>query len=312
MSFEEYLSLPKPIRMKKMRKVLSQAFGDNKQDQYIPYLRQPVRSYVLDHNNNTCEEQSATITGMHGGRYRVRSGNKAYHQPPSALRDRYEMEDGLTNEERSVKDLLATQIFERPAPGIVEQRRAEARRSAGMPQKQRPALKAYTVGIIDVYREEDTTYVETLHEDLDRETLPFAQFLRQHAFHDDINKSKRLADIAARSQLINTHQGKHGYAKCVRAKRLAKRRTPVEGVSTRTLLAAIMAYASGACCYTPAQAAETTTFRGNTGSTATPKNYSWTRPGIFRVRALPPPAGAQATRAAGPGLPTGGKTADYD
>ena len=102
------------------------------------------------------------------------------------------------------------------------------------------------------------------------------------------------------------------YTGWLRSKRLAKRRTLVEGVSTRTLLAATMAYASGACCYTPAQAAETTTFRGNTGSTATPKTYSWTRPGIFRVRALPPPAGAQATRAAGPGLPTGGKTADYD
>lgn len=58
-------------------------------------LRQPVRSYVLDHASNTCEEQSAMITGMHEGRYRVRSGNKACHQPPSALRDRYEMEDGL-------------------------------------------------------------------------------------------------------------------------------------------------------------------------------------------------------------------------
>ena len=46
MSFDEYLSLPKSVRMKKMRKVLSQAIGNNKQDHYIPYLRQPVRSYA--------------------------------------------------------------------------------------------------------------------------------------------------------------------------------------------------------------------------------------------------------------------------
>ena len=79
------------------------------------------------------------------------------------------------------------------------------------------------------------------------------------------------------------------------------------------LMEASPSYASGACSYNPAQAEETTTvIRGNTGTTASPKNYSWTRPGIFRVRALPPPQGAQATRAAGPGLPTGGETADYD
>ena len=298
--------------MKKIRKVLSQAFGNNKQDQYIPYLRQPVRSYVLDHKSNTCEEQSAMITGMHGGRYRVQNGNEAYHQPPSALRDRYEMEDGLTNEERSVKDLLVTQIFERPTPGIVEQRRAAARHAAGMPQKHKPALKAFTAGVTDVYREGDTTYVETLYEDMDRETLPFAKFLQQHAFHEDMHKRQRLADIALRSQLLDTHRGKHGYGKRTRRRQAAKRRTPVEGVSTMTLLAAFTAYASGACSYNPAQAEETTTVRGNTGTTASPENYSWTRPGIFRARELPPPAGAQATRAAGPGLPTGGKAADYD
>ena len=127
------------------------------------------------------------------------------------------MEDGLTNEERSVKDLLATQIFERPAPGIVEQRRAEARRSAGMPQKQRPALKAYTVGIIDVYREEDTTYVETLHEDLDRETLPFAQFLRQHAFHEDINKSTQTTRRYRGKKSADKHAPRQAWVRKVRA-----------------------------------------------------------------------------------------------
>ena len=222
------------------------------------------------------------------------------------------MEDGLTNEERSVKDLLATQIFGRPTPGIVEQRRAAARHAAGMPQKHKPALKAFTAGVTDVYREGDTTYVETLYEDMDRETLPFAKFLQQHAFHEDMHKRQRLADIAVRSQLLDTHRGKHGYGKRTRRRQTAKRRTPVEGVSTMTLLAAFTAYASGACSYNPAQAEETTTVRGNMGTTASPENYSWTRPGIFRVRALPPPQGAQATRAAGPGLPTGGETADYD
>ena len=77
------------------------------------------------------------------------------------------------------------------------------------------------------------------------------------------------------------------------------------------LLTAFTAHACGASSYISSQDAETTTVRGNMG-TATQKNYSWTRPGILRVRALPPPAGAQATRAAGPGLPTGGKAADYD
>ena len=176
----------------------------------------------------------------------------------------------------------------------------------------KPALKAFTAGVTDVYREGDTTYVEALYEDMDREMLPFAKFLQQHAFHEDMHKRQRLADIAVRSQLLDTHRGKHGYGKRTRRRQTAKRRTPVEGVSTMTLLAAFTAYATGACSYNPAQAEETTTVRGNMGTTASPENYSWTRPGIFRVRALPPPQGAQATRAAGPGLPTGGRTADYD
>ena len=80
-----------------------------------------------------------------------------------------------------------------------------------------------------------------------RETLPFAKFLQQHAFHEDMHKRQRLADIAVRSQLLDTHRGKHGYGKRTRRRQTAKRRTPVGGVSTMTLLAAFTACASVAC-----------------------------------------------------------------
>ena len=166
----------------------------------------------------------------------------------------------------------------------------------------RASLKAYVCGVTDVYREEGETYVDTLYEDMDRETLTFAKFLERHAFHEDLHKKQRIADMAARHDSLRPPAGK-----VLRRRKHTRMKVKVEGVRAAALTIAITAHALGSCSYPGGDEND------KEGSTAIPSQQSWLRPGIFsRLGTLPAPSGGKPGRPAGPGLPSGGASADYD
>ena len=100
----------------------------------------------------------------------------------ATLHNRYELSDGLTNEERAVKNCTVTQLFEPEPPTALECAKINAQHKLAPKAKRKVLLQSYAGGVINVYREDNETYVDTLHEDMDTETLPFARFLERHAF----------------------------------------------------------------------------------------------------------------------------------
>ena len=228
----------------------------------------------------------------------------------ATLHNRYELSDGLTNEERAVKNCTVTQLFEPEPPTAFECAKINAQHKLAPKAKRKVLLKSYAGGVIDVYREDNETYVDTLYEDMDTETLPFARFLERHAFKDDLHKTQRMADLAARHELLRPPAGKviRNRMKARQARQINK----VEGVRAAALLTAITALSLGNCSY-PGEGPGSTTTHANRGAPAVPSQYSWPRPGMFPSQGTqPPPPGGRPARPAGPGLPSGGESADYD
>ena len=230
------------------------------------------------------------------------AGDRA-HCKTAALQDRCELSGGLTNEEREVKNCMVTQLFVPEAPTVLEQAQIAAKRKHGAKVQNRAT---------DVYRENGETYVGTLYEDMDTGTLPFARFLERHAFQDDLHKKQRMADIAARHALLRPPAGKAlRKRKHARQSRQAHR---IKGVSALALLTAMTAFSAGRYSYpSPVAGDGSTTQSHEGGSSATPSRRSWLRPGVYHLRGTPPaPTGGTPGRPAGPGLPSGGASADYD
>ena len=124
-----------------------------------------------------------------------------------------------TIEELSVKNKMITKFFA-PDPHTdmhTLQQKLQYRLAGKIPKAPILGRHAYRGGITDVYREPHAseTFVETLYEDLDTETLSFEQLLEQVAFDDDHRKKRRLAE------LTNTHRMRRGRT---------LERTPAEGV----------------------------------------------------------------------------------
>ena len=199
---------------------------------------------------------------------------------------------------------MVKQLFAPEPPTALEQAKEAAKRKTGSKPKKQVSMKAYTCGVTDVYREDGETYVETLYEDMDGETLTFSQFLERHAFHDDLHRQQRIADIAARHELLRPPAGK-----AIRKRKQARQRNIIQGVRAAALTIAIAAHALGSCSYPGGDDKKA----GKGGSSAIPSQHSWVRPGIFpRLCTLPAPPGGRPVRPSGPGLPSGGASADYD
>ena len=139
---------------------------------------------------------------------------------------------------------MVKQLFAPEPPTALEQAKEAAKRKTGSKPKKQVSLKAYTCGVTDVYREDGETYVETLYEDMDGETLTFSQFLERHAFHDDLHRQQRIADIAARHKLLRPPAGK-----AIRKRKQARQHNIIQGVRAAALTIAIAAHALGSCSY---------------------------------------------------------------
>ena len=138
---------------------------------------------------------------------------------------------------------MVAQPFVPEPPSELERAKNTAKQQHGAKAKHRASLKSYAGGATDVYRESGETYVETLYEDMDTETLPFARFLERHAFQDDLHKKQRMADIAARHALLRPPAGKAlRKRKHARQSRQAHR---IKGVSALALLTAMAAFSAG-------------------------------------------------------------------
>ena len=123
--------------------------------------------------------------------------------PLESAADRLAKEDGLTNEERKVRDERFIKPF-RSDPKTAAGQLPDSRRAArGKKQKlgnysqatekvARAALKdgyaAYAGGIRSVYHESGTTYLDVIYEDLDAETQTFAALINDCAFQEDMEK----------------------------------------------------------------------------------------------------------------------------
>ena len=156
----------------------------------------------------------------------------------------------------------------------------------------------YSSHVTHVYRENGETYVETLYEDMDTETLPFARFLERHAFQDDLHKKQRMADIAARHALLRPPAGKAlRKRKHARQSRQAHR---IKGVSALALLTAMTAFSAGRYSYpSPVAGDGPTTLRHNHKKEGLPRpqaDVAGSARGYFTSGAHhpPPPAGHRA------------------
>ena len=201
---------------------------------------------ALSHEENTCTVQQGVVERISVSTAPITivstAGHRA-HCKTAALQGRYELSDGLTDEEREVKNCMVTQLFVPEAPTALEQAKIAAKRKHGAKEQHRASLQSYAGGVTDVYREDGETYVETLYEDMDTETLPFARFLERHAFQDDLHKKQRMADIAARHTLLRPPAGKAlRKRKQARQSRQAYR---IKGVSALALLTAMAAFSAG-------------------------------------------------------------------
>ena len=166
----------------------------------------------------------------------------------------------------------------------------------------RAALKdgyvAYVGGICTVYHEKDITYLDVIYEDLDAETQTFEALIEDCAFHEDMDKRRRLDELLKRS----------------RAKKLPKPR------STRTktrVTARKKARRKGTAPYDTQAAGKKRREKGGCCSRESEHQHShifwhWSRPGIYAGAEVTVHAPRATAPPPGPGLPHGDDSGDDD
>ena len=88
---------------------------------------------MLSYEENTCTVQQGVVERISISTAPITiisiAGDRA-HCKTAALQGRYELSDGLTDEEREVKNCMVTQLFVPEAPTVLEQAKIAAKGSS--------------------------------------------------------------------------------------------------------------------------------------------------------------------------------------
>ena len=161
----------------------------------LPLIGQKVRSYVL--SEERCVSAQAVVAAYDPGSaapYLLREEHHPHRQVwagPTDTARRLEQPNGLTAEEQLVHNERIYKVFSTPTPTPEELLSDERRLKAGKTTNL-TSCKTYLGGVYQVYREQHTTYLDTIYEDLDSETLTMGSLIENCAFHEDISKRQRI------------------------------------------------------------------------------------------------------------------------
>ena len=204
MSFEDFKQLHPRWQQAKMNKILRRFNNiDITQGRitYLPYIGQKVRSYQLQFGN-TCTKQEGVITQYTGdvqAPYRITEKEEPHKQCQASLAQisrRLEMQDGLTEEERSIKNERITAIGDTEKQTDIEQLEQERKyQPNGAIPAECETLAEYHGAVSAVSRTTTATVVSTIYEDGDTEDKTFEDFLTSVAFRHGRDHPQRVRNL---------------------------------------------------------------------------------------------------------------------
>ena len=274
----------------------------------LPRVGQRVRSYRLHERTSICSRQEGLVTrytGEPNAPYEVTELQclgtsekyiwpmKTHQVSAKALVNRLVQEDGLTTEERMIRDQRVLRTFD------VEQNETRKMKKAKLLEqgdtRERLERKPLIGGVAEVWPHERGTMNKIIYEDMRTESLTTQQLLEQATFFDDPRRAQRLRELERQASMAAS-----------RPVRAATRRTARRSYERGTNRSFFTRANRDPC--------------GNLSNTQhsegflPPTGWSWTRPGLYPDVAplTPTPRTGSSVSPAGPGLPNGDATGDDD
>ena len=305
-----YMNLPKKHRLNKVKKYLKTHHQDGTPTDILPRIGQRVRSYRLHEPTSTFEKQEAMVTrytGVPNAPYAVTELTKlgvseeyiwprfTHQVPAAALVNRLVHSDGLTQEEKDIRDRRVLRTFDIPQTQVLEEKKLRLRKQGDT--RERASRRALIGGVVEVRSHKRGTMNKIVYENMKTETLTTQQLLERETFFDDPRRAERLRVLESQA-LAARACSQQGSMRTARRKSRSSKRDQ-NGTSSRL--------ANRDPCGNL-----------NTGQNSEgylpPTGWSWTRPGLYPAAAplTPAPRAGSPGSPAGPGLPNGDATGDDD
>ena len=314
MSYSQWAALPKKHRTNKINACLKRFNNVDRVPKggfYLPAIGQHLRSYIVSHSTLKCRVEEATVVAYTSNSkkpYRVENSNATCRTNCSmeALEGRLVLQNGLTTEEHGLTNTIIHKVFQAKPLTDKQQQMLDTRRDNGEPIPAPSKYKAYKGGVTQVLRKGVNTMVDVLYEDLDEETNTLQELLPDIVFHNSVRRSHHIKGLLTLAKGMD--KSLKSKSKMTTKACLVRRKRPIAKAApyhkrTRSALKQPNTEATKSTV-----ADFTGTWANNIGS-----HWSWSRTGIFFLMGPSPqqPPG-MPTGPAGPGLPTGDSTGDYD
>ena len=303
-----YMNLPKKHRINKVNKYLKTHHQDGTPTDILPRIGQRVRSYRLHEPTSTCTRQEGVVTrytGSPNAPYAVTELNKlgsseeyiwpgiTHQVPAAALEHRLVQPDGLTHEEKVIKDRRVVRTFDIPQTEVLAEKKLRLKKQGDT--RERPNRKAFTGGVVEVRSHKRGTMNKIVYENMKTETLTTQQLLERETFFDDPRRAARLRELE-RQALDARDWPQSGPVRT--AQRKNRRTSRSHRPASRD----------------PCGNLSNLTNTDNSEGFMPPTGWSWTRPGLYPNAAplTPVPRSGRSGSPAGPGLPNGDATGDDD
>ena len=116
------------------------------------------------------------------------------HQvPAAALEHRLVQSDGLTQEEKVIKDRRVVRTFDIPQTKVLAEKKLRLKKQGDT--RERPNRKAFTGGVVEVRSHKRGTMNKIVYENMKTETLTTQQLLERETFFDDPRRAARLREL---------------------------------------------------------------------------------------------------------------------
>lgn len=234
MSITEFAELHSARQRNKITNIVKQVMGKAftcVEDFQTINIGDIIRTYKLNKATSTCELQQGKIIGTEPElekSYIVEFEDEntfvealSYTQVVS----RIENPNQLTPQEVLAHDQYVLKCFLPDKPTKLQQAKTALlpvvrQQKIKLEQRKSRVRQTFEGGILEVFREDNTTFVELIYKDGDGETLPFQELLEQVAFKEDPAVKDRIGVI---EQMCEKREDRLTYGTIVRQQRARQR-----------------------------------------------------------------------------------------